>query len=78
MPSESKPHLSTCDRLPDCGCRCWCHETIDSLVEAVQDECPTCGAYVLNPALHSDWHRTLREQLFKVGQYVPPPTYGGR
>lgn len=53
----------------------------DPLVEFVQDECPTCGAYMLNPALHADYHARLRQQFIDLDrlarQYVSPPRYGG-
>ena len=45
---------------------------VDPYVEQVDDECPTCGAYVLNHALHRDWHRTIRDE---ARRYKPPPTY---
>ncbi len=57
-------------------------DKIDAVVEAVQDECPTCGAYVLNPALHRDWHQQWRQRMSEVAaeasRYKSPPVYGGR
>lgn len=41
-------------------------EPLDPLVEFVQDECPTCGAYMLNPALHRDWHNGLGDRLSAI------------
>lgn len=53
----------------------------DTLVASVEDECPTCGAYMLNPALHESWHHNLSDRLRaiseKAGRYVSPPVYGG-
>lgn len=44
------------------------------LASYVDDECPTCGAYILNPALHESWHRQI---LDAARSYVDPPRYGG-
>lgn len=60
-------------------------EPLDPVAEVlaaqVDDECPTCGAYVLNPALHRDWHGHLRAALNDLGRradaYKDPPRYGG-
>lgn len=53
---------------------------IDPVVEEVSDECPTCGAYVLNQALHEDFHRRQRQQFEHLDalarRYVEPPRYG--
>lgn len=52
------------------------------LAEYVEDECPTCGAYILNPALHAQWHEHIQSSLRNLGEradrYKPPPVYGGR
>lgn len=57
-------------------------ELVDPVVEQVDDECPTCGAWMLNPALHADFHRRQREQFEHLDalarRYVSPPRYGGR
>lgn len=44
------------------------------LADAVEDECPTCGAWMLNPQLHHDWHERLNVEVRK---YREPPRYGG-
>lgn len=49
-------------------------ENIDPLVESVEDECPICGAWMLNPALHRDWHQKIWEE---ASRYKDPPRYGG-
>jgi hypothetical protein len=36
---------------------------IDPLVEIEQDACGTCGAYMVNPALHADWHARQKAQF---------------
>ncbi len=45
------------------------------------NECPTCGAYMLNEELHSEFHRRQREQFVNLDhlarQYVPEPRYAG-
>jgi hypothetical protein len=68
--SEARPIAPSDDEFAD----------LDPLVEQVQDECPTCGAYVLNEALHRDFHRRQREQFINLDQlarrYVDPPRYG--
>lgn len=55
---------------------------VDPLTDAVEDECPTCGAYMLNPALHRDWHadtdRRFRTIDAEARRYRPSPRYGGR
>lgn len=51
-----------------------CAATGDPLVASVDDECPTCGAYMLNPELHANWHRDIAR---RADSYVSPPTYGG-
>lgn len=57
-------------------------ELVDPVVEQVEDECPKCGAYVLNHALHAEWHRHLRlaveEAQAEAKRYKSPPRYGGR
>ena len=57
-------------------------ELVDPLVEALNDECPKCGAYVLNTGLHEEWHRHLRlaieEAQTEAKRYKSPPRYGGR
>jgi len=54
---------------------------IDPVVEEVADECGTCGAYVLNHALHKDFHARQKRQFEHLDElarrHVPPPTYGG-
>lgn len=56
-------------------------EWVDPVVEQVDDECPKCGAYVLNKALHEDWHMHLRaaieEAQTEAKRYKSPPRYGG-
>ena len=49
-----------------------CAAMKDVLVASVEDECPTCGAYVLNHALHRDWHADISR---RADSYSPPPTY---
>lgn len=41
-------------------------EPLDPLVDFVADECPTCGAYMLNPSLHRDWHSRLGDRLAQL------------
>lgn len=49
------------------------------LADQVEDECPMCGAYMLNPALHRDWHLSIATQLQAIENearaWKPPPTY---
>jgi hypothetical protein len=56
-------------------------EKVDPLVESVEDECPTCGAWMLNPALHRDWHKKQDQRFHEIAReasrYKSPPTYGG-
>lgn len=55
---------------------------IDPLVESVEDECPTCGAWMLNPALHRNWHADTISRFHAIAaearRYKSPPVYGGR
>lgn len=55
-------------------------DDVDPLVEQVEDECPTCGAWMLNPALHKEWHAKLRLRLqeleVEASRYKSPPVYG--
>lgn len=44
------------------------------LAEYVDDECPTCGAWVLNVPLHAQWHIDIKT---RADRYVDPPRYGG-
>jgi hypothetical protein len=54
-------------------------EPHDALVDFVEDECPTCGAYMLNPAIHRDWHEKQRRQFGQLDEaahaYRPAPRY---
>lgn len=52
-----------------------CHAIADPLVAAIEDECPKCGAYVLNQALHADWHVHLRKAIENAGEYKPSSLY---
>lgn len=61
-------HYRPADTCGDCAAM------KDTLVASVEDECPTCGAYVLNHALHANWHRDIAEA---ASSYVSPPVYGG-
>jgi hypothetical protein len=55
-------------------------EKVDSLVEIEQDTCGTCGAYMVNPALHKDWHERQRQQFIeldrKASRLTGMETYG--
>jgi hypothetical protein len=55
-------------------------EPIDPLVEIEQDGCGTCGAYLVNPALHQDWHDRQRRQFEGLHRLASRPngmeTYG--
>ncbi len=55
-------------------------ETRDPLVDFVEDECPTCGAYMLNPALHRDYHARQKAQFEhldrKASRLTGMETYG--
>lgn len=54
---------------------------LDPLTEGVEDECPTCGAWMLNPQLHKNWHadtdRRFRMIDAEARRYKDPPRYGG-
>lgn len=71
-----------CGEPHDADCHVSTGEWIDPVVEQVNDECPKCGAYVLNKALHEDWHMHLRaaieEAQAEARRYKSPPRYGGR
>lgn len=68
-----------CGEPHDADCHVSTGEFTDPVVEQVDDECPKCGAFMLNKALHEDWHRHLRisveEAMKEAKRYKSPPRY---
>jgi hypothetical protein len=63
---------------PECGTEA---QPLDPLVEMEKDGCGSCGAFMVNPELHAEFHARQKRQFEDLHRMANRPTgmetYGG-